>query len=325
MASNIKIACGRASSELAGRIAESYGQKLAKTEVCVYSDGDFQPAFCENIRGCDVFLIQSTFPPADNLMELLYMIDGARRASANKIIAIIPYFGVARQDRKDKPRIPIGAKLVANLLTAAGVDRVITMDLHADQIQGFFDIPVDNIYASRIFLPYLKKRNFENLCIASPDTGGTRRAASYAKYLNADLAIGYKQRPRPNEIANLQIIGDVKDKNVIIVDDIVDTAGTLCKAAAAMKEAGARSVRAMCVHPVLSGKAYENLEQSVIEELIVTDTIPLRKKSEKITVLSTGKLFAAVIDGVVNNSSISNLFDYDHFKDIEMDDMLIEK
>ena len=325
MEPKIKIACGRASRELAELISKSYGQDLVETEVCVYSDGEFQPAFCENLRGCDVFLIQSTFPPADNLMELLYMIDGAKRASANKIIAIIPYFGMARQDRKDKPRIPIGAKLVANLLTAAGVDRVITMDLHADQIQGFFDIPVDNIYASRIFLPYLKKRNFENLCIASPDTGGTRRAASYAKYLDADLAIGHKRRPRPNEIANLQIIGDVKDKNVVIVDDMVDTAGTLCKAAKAIKDAGARSVRAMCVHPVLSGKAYENLENSVLEELIVTDTIPLRKASDKITVLSTGKLFAAVIEGVVNNSSISNLFNYDHFKDIPMDDMLIEK
>ena len=204
------------------------------------------------------------------------MIDGARRASAHKIIAVIPYFGMARQDRKDKPRIPIGAKLVANLLTAAGVDRIITMDLHADQIQGFFDIPVDNIYASRIFLPYLKKRNFENLCISSPDTGGTRRAASYAKYLDADLAIGYKQRPRPNEIANLQIIGDVKDKNVVIVDDMVDTAGTLCKAAKAIKEAGTKSVRAMCVHAVLSGNAYDNLANSVLEELIVTDTIPLK-------------------------------------------------
>ena len=325
MEPKIKIACGRASRELAELIARSYGQNLVETEVCVYSDGEFQPAFCENLRGCDVFLIQSTFPPADNLMELLYMIDGAKRASANKIIAIIPYFGMARQDRKDKPRIPIGAKLVANLLTAAGVDRVITMDLHADQIQGFFDIPVDNIYASRIFLPYLKKRNFENLCIASPDTGGTRRAASYAKYLDADLAIGHKQRPRPNEIANLQIIGDVKDKNVVIVDDMVDTAGTLCKAAKAIKDAGAKSVRAMCVHPVLSGKAYENLENSVLEELIVTDTIPLRKASYKITVLSTGKLFAAVIEGVVSNSSISNLFNYDHFKDFEMDDLLITK
>ena len=325
MEPTIKIACGRASRKLAELIAESYHQELVQTEVCVYSDGEFQPAFCENLRGCDVFLIQSTIPPADNLMELLYMIDGARRASAHKIIAVIPYFGMARQDRKDKPRIPIGAKLVANLLTAAGVDRIITMDLHADQIQGFFDIPVDNIYASRIFLPYLKKRNFENLCIASPDTGGTRRAASYAKYLDADLAIGYKQRPRPNEIANLQIIGDVKDKNVVIVDDMVDTAGTLCKAAKAIKEAGAKSVRAMCVHAVLSGNAYDNLANSVLEELIVTDTIPLKKTSDRITVLSTGKLFAAVIEGVVNNSSISNLFNYDHFKDIAMDDMLIEE
>lgn len=323
MGHKVKIACGRATRNLAERIASAYHQELVKTEVCEYSDGDFQPAFCENIRGCNIFLIQSTFPPADNLMELLYMIDGAKRASANKIIAIIPYFGTARQDRKDKPRIPIGAKLVANLLTSAGVDRVITMDLHADQIQGFFDIPVDNIYSSRIFLPYLKKRNFKNLCIASPDTGGTKRAAAYAKYLNTDLAIGFKQRPKPNEIASLRIIGDVKDKDVVIVDDIVDTAGTLLKAAREIKEEGAKSVRAMCVHPVLSGKAYENIENSCIEELIVTDTIPLKRKSDKITVISTAKLFAAVIEGCVNNSSISSLFDYDHFKNIDADDLLI--
>ena len=282
-----------------------------------FSDGEFQPSFSETLRGCEVFIVQSTFPPAENLMELLYMVDAAKRASAHKIVAVMPYFGCARQDRKDKPRVPIGAKLVANLLTAAGVDRIITMDLHADQIQGFFDVPVDHLYASRIFLPYLKKRNFENLCMASPDTGGTRRAATYAKYLEADLAIGYKQRPRPNVIGSLQIIGDVKDKNVVLVDDIIDTAGTICKAANAIKEMGAKSVRAMCVHPVLSGKAYENLENSALEEIITTDSIPLKQKCDKITVLSVDKLFATVIDSVVSHKSINSLFDFDHFLHLE--------
>lgn len=313
MSLNVKIASGRASKLLAEKIAKAYNQELVNVEMLVFSDGEFQPAYCENLRGSDVFIIQSTFPPADNLLELLYLIDAARRASANRIIAIIPYFGVARQDRKDKPRVSIGAKLVANLLTVAGADRIITMDLHADQIQGFFDVPVDNVYASRLFLPYLKQRNFEDLCLASPDTGGTRRAASYAKYLGVDLAIGFKQRPRPNEVGTLQIIGDVKDKHVVIVDDIIDTAGTICKAANTIKSLGAKSVRAMCVHPVLSGNAYENIEASSLEELIITDTIPLKRYSDKITVLSTDKLFAKVISGVVSNNSISSLFDYTEF------------
>ncbi|MBO4582317.1 MAG: ribose-phosphate pyrophosphokinase [Bacteroidales bacterium] len=313
----IKIAAGRCSRELAARIAQICGQKLVDVEIMQFSDGEFQPSFSETLRGCEVFIVQSTFPPAENLMELLYMVDAAKRASAHKIVAVMPYFGCARQDRKDKPRVPIGAKLVANLLTAAGVDRIITMDLHADQIQGFFDVPVDHLYASRIFLPYLKKRNFENLCMASPDTGGTRRAATYAKYLEADLAIGYKQRPRPNVIGSLQIIGDVKDKNVVLVDDIIDTAGTICKAANAIKEMGAKSVRAMCVHPVLSGKAYENLENSALEEIITTDSIPLKQKCDKITVLSVDKLFATVIDSVVSHKSINSLFDFDHFLHLE--------
>ncbi|HOS16735.1 MAG TPA: ribose-phosphate pyrophosphokinase [Bacteroidales bacterium] len=316
MSLKVKIASGRASKILAEKIAKAYNQALVNVEVCVFSDGEFQPAFCENLRGSEVFIIQSTFPPAENLLELLYLIDAARRASAHRIIAVIPYFGIARQDRKDKPRVSIGAKLIANLLTVAGADRIITMDLHADQIQGFFDVPVDNVYASRLFLPYLKQRNFDNLCLASPDTGGTRRAATYAKYLGADLAIGFKQRPRPNEIGTLQIIGDVKDKNVVIVDDIIDTAGTICKASNAIKALGAKSVRAMCVHPVLSGNAYENLESSALEELITTDTIPLKKSSDLITVLSTDKLFAKVIDGVISSNSISSLFDYDHFMDL---------
>ncbi|NLJ82396.1 MAG: ribose-phosphate pyrophosphokinase [Bacteroidales bacterium] len=313
MSLNVKIASGRASKVLAEKIAKAYNQELVNVEMLVFSDGEFQPAYCENLRGSDVFIIQSTFPPADNLLELLYLIDAARRASANRIIAVIPYFGVARQDRKDKPRVSIGAKLVANLLTVAGADRIITMDLHADQIQGFFDVPVDNVYASRLFLPYLRQRNFEDLCLASPDTGGTRRAASYAKYLGVDLAIGFKQRPRANEVGTLQIIGDVKDKNVVIVDDIIDTAGTICKAANTIKSLGAKSVRAMCVHPVLSGNAYENIEASSLEELITTDTIPLKRHSDKVTVLSTDKLFAKVINGVISNNSISSLFDYKEF------------
>jgi len=312
----IKIAAGRASQEIARKMAKACNQELAKVEITVFSDGEFIPSFSETLRGCEVFIVQSTFPPADNLMELLYMIDAARRASAHKIIAVIPYFGNARQDRKDKPRVPIGAKLMANLLTAAGIDRIITMDLHADQIQGFFDVPVDHLYASRLFLPYLKKRNFENLCMASPDTGGTRRAATYAKYLDADLVIGYKSRPQPNMIASLQIVGNVQDKNVILVDDIIDTAGTICKAADIIKSSGAKSVRAMCVHPVLSGKAYEKIEQSALEEVVVTDSIPLKQNLDKITVLSVDKLFATVIQSVISNQSINTLFDFDHFLDL---------
>lgn len=313
----IKIASGRCSRNLASKIAKAFNQKLVDVEIMQFSDGEFQPSFTETLRGCEVFIVQSTIPPADNLMELLYMIDAAKRASAHKIIAVMPYFGCARQDRKDKPRVPIGAKLVANLLTAAGVDRIITMDLHADQIQGFFDVPVDHLYASRIFLPYLKRRHFDNLCMASPDTGGTRRAAMYAKYLDADLAIGYKQRPRPNVIGSLQIIGDVKDKDVVLVDDIIDTAGTICKAADTIKELGAKSVRAMCVHSVFSGQAYEKIEASCLEEVITTDTIPQKRPCDKITVLSVDKLFATVIESVVSNRSINTLFDFDHFMNIE--------
>ena len=313
----IKITAGRASYEIAEKIAKACGQKLAEVEIMTFNDGEFMPSFSETLRGCDVFIVQSTFAPADNLMELLYMIDAARRASAHKIIAVIPYFGYARQDRKDKPRVPIGAKLVANLLTAAGADRIITMDLHADQIQGFFDVPVDHLFASRLFLPYLKMRNFENLCLASPDTGGTRRAATYAKYLDADLVIGFKQRSRPGEVASLQIIGDVRDKNVVLVDDIIDTAGTICKAADTIKELGSISVRAMCVHPVLSGKACERIEKSALEEVIVTDSIPLKQKMDKITVLSVDKIFANVIESVIYNRSINDLFDFDHFLNLD--------
>ena len=309
----VKIAAGRATEKLAVKIAEACGKTLAEVEIMNFSDGEFQPSFSETIRGCEVFIIQSTIPPFDNLMELLYLVDAAKRSSAHKINVVIPYFGCARQDRKDKPRVPIGAKLVANLLTAAGINRIITMDLHADQIQGFFDVPVDHLFASRIFMPYLKNRKFENLCMASPDTGGTRRAATYAKYLDADLVIGFKQRARPNEVAELQIIGEAKDKDVVLLDDIIDTAGTICKAANIIKKMGAKSVRAMCVHPILSGNAYEKIERSDLEELIVTDSIPLKKQSDKITVLSVDRLFASAIKSVVTNESLDKLFDFEEF------------
>ena len=309
----VKIVAGRATCELAERIADALGTELTHVEIMQFSDGEFQPSISETIRGCEVFIIQSTMPPFDNLMELLYLVDAAKRSSAHKISVVVPYFGCARQDRKDKPRVPIGAKLIANLLTAAGIDRIITMDLHADQIQGFFDVPVDHLYASRLFLPHLKNCGFKKLCLASPDTGGTRRAATYAKYLDADLAIGYKQRPRPNEIAKLQIIGNVKNRDVVLVDDIIDTAGTICKAADIIKKMGANSVRAMCVHAVLSGKAYENIEKSCLEELIVTDSIPLKEHSDKITVLSIDRLFASAINSVVTNESVDKLFDFDDF------------
>ncbi|HLP12732.1 MAG TPA: ribose-phosphate pyrophosphokinase [Flavobacteriales bacterium] len=308
MANSVKFFSGRATTDLATRIAKNYGQSLGNVVVSSFSDGEFCPSFEETVRGQDIFLVQSTMPPTENLMELLLMIDAAKRASANKIIAVIPYFGWARQDRKDKPRVAIGAKLVANLLTAAGVDRVITMDLHADQIQGFFEVPVDHLYASSIFLPHIQTLNLQNLVMAAPDTGGTKRANSYAKYLNAELAICYKQRKKANEIEHMTVIGDVKGRNVIIVDDMCDTGGTLCKAADLMLENGALSVRAMCTHPVLSGNAIERIEASSLTELIVTDTIPLKRKSDKIKVLTTAGLFADVISRLQNLQSISSHF-----------------
>lgn len=308
MANSVKFFSGRATADLATRIAKNYGQSLGNVVVSSFSDGEFCPSFEETVRGQDIFLVQSTMPPTENLMELLLMIDAAKRASANKIIAVIPYFGWARQDRKDKPRVAIGAKLVANLLTAAGVDRVITMDLHADQIQGFFEVPVDHLYASSIFLPHIQTLNLQNLVMAAPDTGGTKRANSYAKYLNAELAICYKQRKKANEIEHMTVIGDVKGRNVIIVDDMCDTGGTLCKAADLMLENGALSVRAMCTHPVLSGNAIERIEASSLTELIVTDTIPLKRKSDKIKVLTTAGLFADVISRLQNLQSISSHF-----------------
>jgi len=306
----VNIFAGSASGYLAQRIADHYGKPLGKEILSKFSDGEFQPSFEETLRGNDVFIIQSTFPPSDNIMELLLMIDAACRASANQVVAVIPYFGFARQDRKDKPRVSIGAKLMANLLVAAGVNRVITMDLHADQIQGFFDVPVDHMFASSIFVPHIQKMALPNLVMGSPDTGGTRRAAAYAKFLECDLVICYKQRSKPNEVGKMVLIGEVKDKDVVLVDDIIDTAGSITKAAKMIMEKGARSVRAVCTHPVFSGKAYETISNSVFEEVIVTDTIPFKKPCEKVTVLSTAKLFADVIQKVHNHESISSHFEF---------------
>jgi len=304
----IKIFSGTATLTLAEKIAKSYGIKLGASSLYKYSDGEFQPSLDETVRGDYVFVIQSTMPPTENLFELLLMIDAAVRASAYKAVAVIPYFGFARQDRKDKPRVPIGAKLVANLLTAAGITRVITMDLHADQIQGFFDVPVDHLYSSSIFVPYINSLNLDNLVVASPDMGGTKRANTYAKFLNAPLVICHKVRKKPNEVGEMTIIGDVRDKNVIILDDIIDTAGTITKATELMFDSGAKSVRAAITHPVLSGKAYELIEASRMTELIVTDTIPLKKQLAKITVLTVADLFADVIKKVYNYQSISSSF-----------------
>lgn len=304
----IKLFSGTNTRYLAEKISLCNGRELGNINLTRFSDGEFTTAYEETIRGSHVFLIQSTFPPSDNLFELLMMIDAAKRASAYKLVAVMPYFGFARQDRKDKPRVAIGAKLVADLLTTAGVDRIITMDLHADQIQGFFDIPVDHLYASGIFVPHIRKLNLDNLVIASPDVGGSKRANTYAKFLDAPMVICHKHRSKANVVDEMRIIGDVSGKNVIIVDDMVDTAGTLTKAADMMLEQGANSVRAFATHPVLSGPAYENIEKSSICEIFVTDSIPLRKKSEKIKVLSAAQLFADTIDKVYNYQSISTQF-----------------
>lgn len=304
----VKIFAGRASKTMANDIAKSYGIPLGNVSILEFSDGEFQPSFEETVRGQDVFLVQSTMAPGDNLLELLLMIDAAKRASARKIIAVIPYFGLARQDRKDKPRVAIGAKLAANMLTAAGVNRVITMDLHADQIQGFFEVPVDHLYASTLFYDEISKIDNGNLIMAAPDAGGTKRANSYAKKLNTGLAICHKQRRVANEIAEMTVIGDVSGKDVILVDDMCDTAGTLTKAADLFLEQGALSVRAFCTHAVLSGPAYERIEASGLTELIVTDTIPLKKPSNKIRVVTTANLFADVIRKLIANESISSHF-----------------
>ncbi|MBP5643800.1 MAG: ribose-phosphate pyrophosphokinase [Bacteroidales bacterium] len=304
----VSIFSGRATKYLADKIAEYYGKPLGTCNVTVFSDGEFQPSFEENLRGRDVFLIQSTFPPTENLMELLMMVDAAKRASARRIIAVIPYFGFARQDRKDRPRISIAAKLVANLLQVAGVTRVITMDIHADQIQGFFDIPVDNLYASKIFIPYIKSLNLHDPIMASPDAGGTRRASSYAKMLDTVFCICHKQRSKPNEIEKMILIGDVQDRDVILIDDIIDTAGTITRAGQLLKDNGARSVRAFATHAIFSGAAMERIDNSVFDEVVVTDTIPLKNASKKIHVLSTAELFAEVIKKVENYESLSEFF-----------------
>lgn len=296
------------STYLAEKIAENYGMPLGKVSFSHYSDGEFQPSFEESIRGLRVFLVCSTFPTADNLMELLLMIDAAKRASARHITAVIPYFGWARQDRKDKPRVPIGAKLVAKLLETAGATRIMTMDLHADQIQGFFEKPVDHLFASTIFVPYIKSLNLENLTIASPDMGGSKRAYAYSKFLGSDVVICYKQRKEANKIETMELIGDVTGKNIVLVDDMIDTGGTLAKAADLMMEKGALSVRAICTHAILSGGAYEKIEESQLKELIVTDSIPLKKETSKIRVVSCSNLFAEVMHMVQNNNSISGKF-----------------
>lgn len=308
MQPSVKIFSGNCTRELAEKIAIRFGNGLGKINIQKFSDGEFQPVFLESIRGDYVFLVQSTFAPTDNLMELLMMIDAAKRASAGYITAVIPYFGFARQDRKDKPRVAIGSKLVANMLTAAGAHRVITMDLHAPQIQGFFDIPVDHLDSSAIFIPFIQQLNLENLTFASPDVGSTNRVREVASYFNAEMVICDKQRKRANEIASMTVIGDVAGRDIVLIDDIVDTAGTLTKSAAMLKEKGARTVRAFCTHPVLSGNAYETIEQSVLEDLVVTDTIPLKRSSPCIKVVSVSDLFAVAIRNAHENRSITSLF-----------------
>jgi len=303
-----KIFSGTTSIYLAEKIAQKFGTPLGKSNTQRFSDGEFQPVFQESIRGDFVFLVQGTFPPTDNLMELLLMIDAAKRASAYKVIAVIPYYGFARQDRKDKPRVAIGSKLIANMLEAAGADRVITMDLHAAQIQGYFDIPVDHLDSSAIFIPYIERLKLENLTFAAPDVGSANRIREIASYFEAEMVICDKHRKRANEISSMVVIGDVTDRDVVLIDDICDTGGTLAKSAALLKEKGARSVRALCTHPVLSGKAYENIENSVLEELVVCDTIPLKQETSKIKVLSVAELFAVAIRNAYENKSITSLF-----------------
>jgi len=290
------------------KIAASYGTDLGNVHLSRYSDGEFQPSFEESVRGARIFLIGSTHPGSENLMEMLLMLDAAKRASARHITAVMPYFGWARQDRKDKPRVPIAAKLIAKMLETAGATRIITMDLHADQIQGFFEKPVDHLFASTMFLPYLKELNLDNLTIASPDMGGSKRAYAYSKALESDVVICYKQRAKANVISHMELIGNVEGKNVVLVDDMVDTAGTLTKAADLMMERGALSVRAITTHGLLSGDAYEKIEKSKLLELIVTDSIPVRKESDKVKVLSCDALFADVMHRVHNNTSIASKF-----------------
>lgn len=305
---SVKLFAGSSSRYLAEKIAHSYGEPLGSMTVRRFSDGEISVTFNESIRGHHVFLIQSTFPPADNLMELLLMIDAARRASAGYITVVMPYFGYARQDRKDRPRVAIAAKMIANVLSASGANRLITCDLHAGQIQGFFDIPVDHLYGSAVFLPYLQNLQMEELIFAAPDVGGVARARSYAGHLHAEMVVCDKHRKRANEIASMQVIGDVEGKNVILVDDMVDTAGTLCNAAQIIRDRGAISVRAIATHPVLSGKAHERIANSVLEELVTLDTIPLSQDNSKIKVLSIADIFAKAIRKVHSYESVSSLF-----------------
>ncbi|WP_462220012.1 ribose-phosphate pyrophosphokinase [Ferruginibacter sp.] len=308
MEPSAKIFSGTGSQYLAEKIAKKFGEPLGKVNIQRFSDGEIYVEFQESIRGQFVFLIQSTYSPTDNLMELLLMIDAAKRASAYKVIAVIPYYGFARQDRKDRPRVAIGAKLVANMITAAGADRVITMDLHAPQIQGYFDIPVDHLEASAIFIPYIEKLNLPNLTFAAPDVGSANRIREIASYFECEMVICDKHRKRANEIASMVVIGDVTGKDVVLIDDLCDTGGTLVKSALLMKEKGANSVRALCTHPVLSGNAYSNIQNSVLEELVVCDTIPVKEGCKKIKVLSTDELFAVTIRNAYENKSINSLF-----------------
>ncbi len=304
----VKIFSGNATSDLAEKIANLYGKPLGEVEIEKFNDGEISPHYDESVRGCDVFLVQSTHAPSENLMELLLLIDAARRASAKYVTAVVPYFGYARQDRKDKPRVAIGAKLIANLFSAAGADRLMTCDLHAGQIQGFFDFPVDHFSGSIIFVPYLSKLPTDNLIFASPDVGGVKRARNFAQYFQTNMVVCDKERKRANQIESMQVIGDVEGKDVVLVDDLVDTAGTLCKAARIIKEKGANTVRAISTHAVLSGNAYENIEGSELEELIVTDTIPLKKQCSKIKVLTVAELFSGGISKIHKHESISPLF-----------------
>jgi ribose-phosphate pyrophosphokinase len=303
-----KIFSGRGSQYLAEQIANKFGEPLGKVNIQQFSDGEIYVEFKESIRGQFVFLIQSTYSPTDNLMELLLMIDAAKRASAYKVIAVLPYYGYARQDRKDRPRVAIASKLVANMLTAAGADRIITMDLHAPQIQGYFDIPVDHLDSSAIFIPYIEELNLSNLTFAAPDVGSANRIREVASYFEVEMVICDKHRKRANEIASMVVIGDVTDRDVVLIDDICDTGGTLTKSAGLLMEKGARSVRAFCTHPVLSGNAYENIEKSVLNEMVVCDTIPLKKKSDKLKVVSVADLFAIAIRNAYENKSINSLF-----------------
>lgn len=304
----VKIFCGSASRQLAKQIARHYGKDLGTVTLQRFADGEMSPSFDESIRGCDIFLIQSTFSPAENLMELLLMVDAARRASAHYVTVVIPYFGYSRQDRKDKPRVSIGAKLVANLFTAVGTDRLITIDLHAGQIQGFFDFPVDHLEGASIFVPYLQAKNLDNLVFASPDVGGVARTRRFASHFTGNMVIVDKQRKKVNEVSSMQLIGDVEGAHVVLIDDLIDTGGTICKAGKLLLEKGALSVRAICTHAVMSGEAHENIANSVLEELIVSDTIPMQQTNPKITVLSVAELFGKAIGRIRDHESISSLF-----------------